>query len=57
MDQALAAWVDLEEEKTRLTLEALKDVDEGRVVEHADVLAWAESLASSEPIPVPGTPA
>ncbi len=55
MKQALAAWVDLEEEKTRLTFEALKDVDEGNVFHHADVLAWAESLASGEPLPAPGT--
>jgi len=26
------------------TLEALKDVDEGRVIEHADVEAWAAKL-------------
>ncbi len=55
MKQALAAWVEQEEQKNRLTLEALQDVEEGRVVNHEDVLAWAESLGSSTPLPVPGT--
>lgn len=30
MKQALAAWIDQEEERHRLTLEALEDVDAGR---------------------------
>lgn len=51
--QALAAWVEQEEERHRLTLEALADVDTGRVVDHADVEAWAESLESADPKPMP----
>lgn len=50
--QALAAWVDDEESRERLTREALTDVDEGRVVDHAAVLAWSASLDSDEPLPV-----
>lgn len=42
--QALSAWVDQEEERHRLTLEALADVDAGRVIDHQAVQAWAESL-------------
>ena len=42
--QALAAWIDLEEERHRLTLEALADVDAGRLVDHRSIQAWAESL-------------
>jgi len=53
MKQALAAWVEGEEEKNQLTREALLDIDEGRVVEHADILAWAESLATDTPRAVP----
>jgi len=48
--QALMAWVDQEEERRRLTLEALADVDAGRIVSHEEVQAWAESLVY-EPLP------
>ena len=51
--QALAAWVDEEEERHRLTMEGLADVTAGRVVDHADVEAWAASLTSDQPMPVP----
>ena len=46
--QALSAWVDQEEERHRLTLEALADVDAGRVIDHQTVQAWADSLATSK---------
>lgn len=42
--QALAAWVAQEEERRRLTLEALAEVDAGHVLEHRSVVAWAEGL-------------
>ena len=51
--QALIAWIDQEEERSRLTREALTDVDAGRVVDHAAVLAWADSLGTDNPLPVP----
>jgi predicted transcriptional regulator len=51
--QALAAWVDQEEERRRLTLEALADVDTGHVIDHQSVQAWADSLDSDTPLPVP----
>ncbi|MDX8499835.1 ribbon-helix-helix domain-containing protein [Mesorhizobium sp. VK4C] len=51
--QALSAWIDLEEERRRLTLEALADVDAGRVTDHQAVQAWAESLGTEKPLPVP----
>lgn len=53
MKQALAAWIDQEEERHRLTLEALDDVDASRVIEHRAVTAWAESLGTSELLPPP----
>lgn len=52
--QALAAWVDLEEERQRMTLEALGDVDAGRLISDHDVQAWADSLSSDAPLPPPG---
>ena len=51
--QALNAWVDQEEERHRMTLEALEDVDHGRLIEHRDVLAWAKSLGSRKPARAP----
>ena len=51
--QALSAWVKQEEERERLTMEALADVDAGRVIDHQAVQAWAESLSTDNPLPVP----
>lgn len=51
--QALSAWIDQEEERHRLTCEALADVDAGRLASHSDVLAWANSLDTESPLPVP----
>lgn len=53
MKQALAAWVDLEEERHRMTLEALADVDAGRVIDHQAIKAWADSLNTDAPLPSP----
>lgn len=46
MKQALTAWLDQEEERERLTQEALADVDAGLVVDHQAVQAWADSLGT-----------
>lgn len=51
--QALAAWIDQEEERSRLTREALADVDVGRVIDHQAVQAWADSLSTDSPLPAP----
>ncbi|WEX90242.1 ribbon-helix-helix domain-containing protein [Sinorhizobium garamanticum] len=51
--QALTAWIDQEEERRRLTLEALANVDGGHVVSHQSVQAWADSLDSDKPLPLP----
>lgn len=51
--QALSAWVDQEEERRRMTLEGMADVEAGQVVEHQSVLAWAESLSTDKPLAVP----
>lgn len=52
--QALAAWVDQEEERHRLTLEALDDVEAGRVIDHQAIRAWADSLGTDTVLPSPG---
>jgi predicted transcriptional regulator len=53
MKQALSAWIAQEEEHDRLTQEALADVDAGRVIDHQAMQAWAESLGTDQPLPVP----
>nr|WP_320012004.1 ribbon-helix-helix domain-containing protein [uncultured Desulfobulbus sp.] len=51
--QALMAWIDQEEERNRLTREALADVDAGQVIDHQAVQAWADSLDTDNPLDLP----
>lgn len=51
--QALTAWIEQEEDRSRLTREALEDVDAGRVIDHQAVQAWAESLGTPDTLPLP----
>ena len=51
--QALSAWVDQEEERSRLTHQAMADVKAGHVIDHQAVQAWADSLDTDNPLPVP----
>lgn len=53
MKQALDAWIEQEEERRRLTLAALAEVDAGTVIDHQAVQAWADSLNTDTPLPVP----
>ncbi len=53
MKQALSAWIDQEEERHKLTLEALADVDAGRLIDHQAIQAWADSLETDNPLPPP----
>ena len=53
VNQALGAWISQEEERRRLTLEALTDVDAGYVIDHQAVQAWAKSLDTDTPLPAP----
>jgi len=49
----LSAWIEQEEELRRLTLEALDDVDAGRVIDQQAVQVWVDSLDADKPLPVP----
>ena len=51
--QALSMWIGQEEERRRLTLEALADVDAGNVIDQQAVQQWANSLDSDKPLPAP----
>lgn len=54
--QALSAWVDQEEERSRLTREAMADIDTGRVIDHQAMQAWADSLGTDSTLPPPVAP-
>jgi len=47
-----------DQEKTykQMTLDALTDVDTGKVVEYKAVLVWANSLSTNNPLPLPTIP-
>ena len=51
--QALSAWVEQEETRNRLTREALTVVEEGLTLDHEAVTAWADSLTTRKPLPLP----
>ena len=51
--QALADWIADEEERYRMALEGLADIDARRVFDHADIQAWADSLGTDQPLPPP----
>ena len=44
--EAIASYVALEEQRRRLTLEALADVKAGRTHDHAEIEAWAAILGA-----------
>ena len=51
--EQLAGNVDQHEERSRLTREALADVDSGRVIGHQAVQAWVDNLSANTALPVP----
>lgn len=53
VEEALTHWVELQEKRHLLTVEALADVDHGRVIDHQAVEAWADSLDTDKPLPMP----
>jgi len=44
--EAIEGYLALDEERHRQTLAALAEVDGGATIDHAEVRAWARSLAS-----------
>ena len=51
--QALAAWLEVEEQRHRMILEALAEGDAGQTVSHAAMQLWADSLGTDKPVPAP----
>ena len=48
--------MDQAEEYSRLTHEALADVDAGCFIAHKEVLAWSNSLSTDNPLVAPKVP-
>ena len=51
--QALSNWVYREEEKIRLSLEALEEADRIGTIPHEEMVAWAKSLGTDNPLAPP----
>jgi hypothetical protein len=47
-------WVEEQELRDRLTREALEEARRGVGIDHAAVVAWADSLDGRKPLPTPG---
>lgn len=45
--------INQEEERSRFTWEAMADIDANHVIDHQSVQAWADSLSSENPLPIP----
>lgn len=52
-DDAVDVSGDVKEEHIRLTGEASADVDASSIIDHQAVKAWAGSLSTDTPLPVP----
>ena len=44
VEQALQSWISREERRHQMIEEGLKDIDEGRVIDHAELKTWAAGL-------------
>jgi predicted transcriptional regulator len=51
--KALGEWLSWEEEKNRLTLEAIEEVKKNGGIPHEEVSAYFESLIAGKPIAMP----
>lgn len=51
--QALLAWIDQEEQRNRLSRDAMAGLNAGHHIDQQAIQAWAESLGSEVPLPVP----
>lgn len=51
--KAMVDRTEREETKIRMTEAAMADVDQSRLIAHAEMLAWAESLDTTKPLCLP----
>ena len=53
MKEALLSYIEWEEEKDRLTLEALAEAEQVGFIPHEEIVDWARSLSTDKPLPDP----
>lgn len=53
MKEALQSYLDWEDEKDRLTVEALERAEKIGFIPHDEIVAWAHSLSTDNPLPEP----
>lgn len=46
--EAVAEWLDEEQRRYVLTLDAIKEIDEGRMIDHDEMKVWAERTKRNE---------
>jgi predicted transcriptional regulator len=53
ISKALEQFIELEDTRDRLTRDGMASLRAGLGIPHADVRAWAESLNTASPLPLP----
>ena len=56
LNEAIDQYLALQERRDRETLEAIAECDAGLMVSHEEVVAWAKSLGTETPMPMPQAP-
>ena len=51
--EALGDWLDTEDWKRQDTLNAMAEARTGRTIDNERVMAWIDSLSTSNPLPMP----
>jgi predicted transcriptional regulator len=51
--KALAAWIEEDELRDQLTREAMVEARSGLGIDDTDIKAWADSLGTPNPLPMP----
>ncbi len=51
--KALAAWIEEEELRDRMTRGAMEEARQGLLIEDTEIKAWADSLGGPNPLPMP----
>ena len=46
--EAVVQWMDEEQRRYTITMDAIKDVDEGRMIDHENLKVWAEQTKRDE---------
>jgi predicted transcriptional regulator len=56
LNEAIDNYLAIQTRRDLETLEALEDVDAGLTLPHDHVMAWAQSLGTATPLPLPPHP-